>query len=42
MSAVSLPCTCEMTVSADFMDILEVSRVNYESDGITGRIVVLH
>jgi hypothetical protein len=36
MFLVSLTYTSEMTVSTDFMDILEVSRVNNEKDGITG------
>ena len=41
MFLVSLTYTSEMNVSTDFLDILEVSRVNNERDGITGRIVVL-
>lgn len=36
MFLVSLTYTSEMTGSMDFMDILEVSRVNNERDGITG------
>ena len=36
MFLVSLTYTSEMTVSTDFMDILEVSRARNERDGITG------
>ena len=36
MFLVSLIYTSEMTASMDFMDILEVSRVRNERDGITG------
>ena len=36
MFLVSLTYTSEMTVSTDFMSILEVSRVRNERDGITG------
>lgn len=36
MFLVSLTYTSEMNVSTDFLDILEVSRVNNERDGITG------
>ena len=36
MFLVSLTYTSEMTVSTDFLDILEVSRINNEKDGITG------
>jgi hypothetical protein len=36
MFLVSLTYTSEMTVSTDFMDILEVSRARNETDGITG------
>jgi len=36
MFLVSLTYTSEMTVSTDFMDILEVSRVRNERDGVTG------
>lgn len=36
MFLVSLIYTSEMTVSTDFMSILEVSRVRNERDGITG------
>ena len=36
MFLVSLTYTSEMTVSTDLMDILEVSRVRNERDGITG------
>jgi hypothetical protein len=36
MYLVSLTYTSEMTVSMDFIDILEVSRDNNERDGITG------
>jgi hypothetical protein len=36
MFLVSLTYTSEMNVSTDFLDILEVSRVNNEKDGITG------
>ena len=36
MFLVSLTCTSEMTLSTDFMKILEVSRANNERDGITG------
>jgi len=36
MYIVSLAYTSEMTVSTDFLDILEVSRLNNERDGITG------
>lgn len=36
MNLVSLIYTSQMTVNTDFMDILEVSRENNESAGITG------
>lgn len=36
MCLVSLTYTSEMTINTDFMDILEVSRNNNESAGITG------
>ena len=36
MFLVSLTYTSEMNVSTDFLDILEVSRVNNARDGITG------
>jgi len=36
MFLVSLTYASEMTVSTDFMDILEVSRTRNERDGITG------
>jgi Sensors of blue-light using FAD len=36
MFPVSLTYTSEMTVSTDFLDILEVSRIRNERDGITG------
>ena len=36
MFLVSLIYTSEMTASMDFMDILEVSRIRNERDGITG------
>jgi len=36
MFLVSLTYTSEMTVSTDFLDILEVSRANNERDSITG------
>jgi hypothetical protein len=36
MFLVSLAYTSEMTVSTDFLDILEVSRTNNERNGITG------
>ena len=36
MFLVSLTYTSEMTVNTDFVDILEVSRINNEKDDITG------
>ena len=36
MFLVSLTYTSEMTVNTDFVDILEVSRINNERDDITG------
>jgi hypothetical protein len=42
MFLVSLAYTSEMTVSTDFLDILEVSRANNERDGITGVLLLLN
>ncbi|MGB5473242.1 MAG: BLUF domain-containing protein [Gammaproteobacteria bacterium] len=42
MFLVSLTYTSEMTGSMDFMDILEVSRVNNERDGITGVLLLFN
>jgi len=42
MFLVSLAYTSEMTVSTDFLDILEVSRANNERDGITGVLLLFN
>lgn len=39
MFLVSLTYTSEMTVSTDFVDILEVSRINNDRDDITGMLL---